>query len=77
MSLCLFVPARAVPNRDLVALRAAILAADPGLRVDYTTDSGGPADAATATLVCLCGAENDDALRSIAMRAIYALRGAR
>jgi len=77
VSLCLFVPARAVPNRDLVALRAAILAADPGLRVDYTTDSGGPADAATATQVCLCGADNDDALRSIAMRAIHDLKVAK
>lgn len=77
MSLCLFVPARAVPNGDLVALRAAVLAFEPALRVDYTTDSGGPADPTTATQLCLSGASSDDALRSIAMRAVDSLWGAR
>lgn len=77
MSLCLFVHSRHVPSGDLVAFRATVLAAEPTMRADYTTDSGGPADAATATQVCLSGATSDDALRSIAMRAIDDLKGAK
>lgn len=77
LSLCLFVHTRHVPNGDLVAFRSAVLAAEPTMRADYTTDSGGPADAVTATQVCLSGAQTDDALRSIAMRAIDDLKGAK